>query len=97
MKNKKINNVHDLKELHALEARLLVIDIEIKEIQSLYDKRAISYNEYSELYYDALDKKESLCTYTKKEVDNIKVNYLCAGIVIATLLFAIVEHVIDRP
>lgn len=96
MKNKKIKNLHELKELHALEARLLAIDNEIKEIQSMYDKKGISYNEYSELYYDALDKKESLCTYTKKEVDNIKVNYLCAGIVIATLLFAIVERVMDR-
>lgn len=96
MKNKKINNLHELKELHALEAKLLVIDNEIKEIQSRYDNKEISYNEYSELYYDALDKKESLCTYTKKEVDNIKVNYLCAGIVIATLLFAIVERVMDR-
>ena len=95
MKNKKIKNLHELKELHALEARLLAIDNEIKEIQSMYDKKGISYNEYSELYYDALDKKESLCTYTKKEVDNIKVNYLCAGIVIATLLFAIVERVMD--
>ena len=96
MKNKKIKNLHELKELHALETRLLAIDNEIKEIQSMYDKKGISYNEYSELYYDALDKKESLCTYTKKEVDNIKVNYLCAGIVIATLLFAIVERVMDR-
>ena len=95
MKNKKIKNLHELKELHALEARLLAIDNEIKEIQSMYDKKGISYNEYSESYYDALDKKESLCTYTKKEVDNIKVNYLCAGIVIATLLFAIVERVMD--
>lgn len=92
MKNKKINNVHELKELHALEAKLLVIDNEIKEIQSRYDKKEISYNEYDELYYDALDKKESLCTYTKKEVNNIKFNYLYAGIVIATLLFAILDR-----
>lgn len=96
MKNKKIKNVHELKQLHELEAKLLDIDNEIKEIQSRYDKKEISYDEYDELYNDALDKKESLCTYTKKEVDNIKVNYLCAGIVIATLLFAIVERVMDR-
>ena len=96
MKNKKIKDSHELKELHALEARLLVIDNEIKEIQSRYDKKEISYNEYSDLYDDALDKRESLYAYTKKEVDNIKVNYLCAGIVIASLLFAIVERVMDR-
>ena len=96
MKNKKINNVHELKELHTLEAKRLDIDNEIKEIQSRYDKKEISYDEYDALYYDALDKKDSLYAYTKKEVDNIKVNYLCAGIVIATLLFAIVERVMDR-
>lgn len=96
MKNKKIKDSHELKELHALEAKLLAIDNEIKEIQSRYDKKEISYNEYSDLYDDALDKRESLYAYTKKEVDNIKVNYLCAGIVIATLLFAIVERVMDR-
>ena len=41
-------------------------------------------------------KKKVYALTQKKEVDNIKVNYLCAGIVIASLLFAIVEHVMDR-
>ena len=93
---KKINNVHALKELHALEAKLLGIDNEIKEIQSRYDKKEISYDEYSALYDDALDKRESLYAYTEKEVNNIKVNYLCAGMIVATIINVAVYVISNR-
>ena len=96
MKNKKIKDSHELKELHALEAKLLAIDNEIKEIQSRYDKKEISYNEYSDLYDDALDKRESLYAYTKKEVNNTKVNYLCAGMIVATIIDVAVYVISNR-
>ena len=96
MKNKKINNVHELKELHTLEAKRLDIDNEIKEIQSRYDKKEISYDEYNALYDDALDKKDSLYAYTKKEVNNTKVNYLCAGIIVATIIDVAVYVISNR-
>ena len=96
MKNKKIKNVHELKELHALEAKLLGIDNEIKEIRSRYDKKEISYNEYEALYYDALDKKESLYAYTEKEVNISNFNYLCAGMIVASIIINFAVSVIPN-